>query len=94
MPVSNLPTSKEIEQPLLALLSDGKEHRWRDIVDKLADHFSVTDKELDERYQTSRQKRFYQRCGFAMQDLRKEGFVESPRREYWKITKRWINESF
>ena len=88
MPVSNLPKSTEIEQPLLALLSDGKEHRWRDIVDKLADYFSITDKGLNERYQESRQKRFYQRCGFAMQDLKKEGFVENPRREHWKITKR------
>ena len=92
MPVSNLPTSKEIEQPLLALLSDGKEHRWRGIVEKLADHFSLNNKDLDERYQTSRQKRFYHRCGFAMQDLKLEGFVESPRRAYWKITKRGINE--
>ena len=49
MAISTLPTSKEIEQPLLELLSDGKERRWRDIVDELADHFSVTDKELDER---------------------------------------------
>lgn len=61
MPVSNLPTSNDIEQPLLALLSDRKAHRWRDLVDKLSDHFSLTDKDLDERYQTSRQKRFYHR---------------------------------
>ena len=53
MPVSNLPTSKEIERPLLALLSDGKEHRWRDLVDKLADHFSLTHEKLDERYPKS-----------------------------------------
>jgi len=42
-----LPTRYVIHQPLLALLSDGKEHRFGDIVDKLADHFSLTDKELD-----------------------------------------------
>ena len=72
MTVSNLPASKEIEQPLLALLSDGKEHRWRDIVDKLADHFSLTDKELDERYPKSGQKIFYHRCRFAIQDLKEK----------------------
>ena len=44
MPVSTLPESTEIEQPLLALLSDGKEHRWRDIVSKLADHYSLTNR--------------------------------------------------
>ena len=33
MPVSTLPDSREIEQPLLELLSDGKERRWRDIVE-------------------------------------------------------------
>ena len=92
MAVSNLPTSKEIAHPLLVLLSDGKEHRWRDIVDKLADHYSLTDKELDERLPNG-QKRIYNRCARARLDLKLEGFVESPRCEYWKITKRWINES-
>ena len=91
MAVSTLPTSKEIEQPLLELLSDGKERRWREIVDKLADHFSLTDKELDERL-PSGQKRFYHRCAFARLDLKQDALVESPRREYWKITKRGINE--
>lgn len=87
MAVSTLPTSKEIEQPLLELLSDGKEHRWRDIYDKLAEHFSLTDAELDEKL-SSGQKRFYQRCRFAMLDLKLDGFVTSPRRAYWKVTKR------
>ena len=87
MAVSNLPTRKEIHQPLLDLLSDGKEHRWRDIVEKLADHFPLTDKELNERV-PSGYKRFSHRCSFAMQDLKAEGLVESTRREYWKITKR------
>ena len=54
MAVSNLPTRNEIHQPILTLLSDGKEHR----------------------------------CSFAMQDLKAEDLVESPRRGYWKITKR------
>lgn len=89
MAVRNLPKSKEIEQPLLDLLSDEKEHRWGDLVDKLADHFSLTNKELDERYPKSRQKIFYHRCRFAMLDLKKKKkvYVESSRPEYWKITK-------
>lgn len=87
MAVSNLPTKNEIHQPILALLSDGKEHRWSDIVEKLAAHFSLTDTELNERV-ASGHKRFYHRCSFAMQDLKKEGLVESPKRAYWKITKR------
>ena len=87
MAVSNLPTRNEIHQPLLALLSDGKEHRWSDIVEKLAEHFSLTDTELNERV-PSGHKRFYHRCSFAMQDLKKDGFVESPKHAHWKITKR------
>ena len=39
MAISSLPTSKEIELSLLQLLSDGKEHRWKETVDELADHF-------------------------------------------------------
>ena len=87
MAVSNLPTRNEIHQPLLALLSDEKEHRWSDIVEKLAEHFSLTDTELNERV-PSGYKRFYHRCSFAMQDLKKAGFVESPKYAHWKITKR------
>ena len=87
MAVSNLPTKNEIHQPILALLSDGKEHRWSDIVEKLAEHFSLTDTELNEKV-ASGHKRFYHRCSFAMQDLKRDGFVESPKRAHWKITKR------
>ena len=49
MAISNVPTRPEIHQPILDLLSDGKEHCWSDIVEKLGDHFSLTDKELNER---------------------------------------------
>ena len=91
MPVSTLPDSREIEQPLLELLSDGKEHRWRDIVEELADHFSLTHKERNERL-PSGHKRFYHRCAFARLDLKNAGLVSSPRREYWKITKGGINK--
>ena len=81
MAVSNLPTRNEIHQPILTLLSDGKEHRWRDIVENLADHFLLTDEELNERV-PSGYKRFSHLCSFAMQDLKAEDLVESPRRGY------------
>ena len=87
MAISNLPTKNEIHQPILDLLSDGKEHRWSDIVEKLAAHFSLTNTELNEEV-PSGHKRFYHRCSFAMQDLKNDGFVESPKRAHWKITKR------
>ena len=87
MAVSNLPTRQEIHQPILDLFSDEKEHRWRDIVKKLPIIFSLTLQELNERV-PSGYKRFSHRCSFAIQDLKAEGLVESPRREYWKITKR------
>ena len=87
MAVSTLPTKNEIHQPLLALLSDGKEHRWSDIVEKLAEHFSLTDTELNERV-PSGHKRFYHRCSFAMQDLKGKDWVESPRREFWRLKRR------
>ncbi|MDE0085661.1 MAG: winged helix-turn-helix domain-containing protein [Candidatus Poribacteria bacterium] len=87
MAVSNLPMRNEIHQLILTLLSDEKEHRFGDIVDKFADHFYLTDKELDETV-ASGYKRFYHRCSFAMQDLKAEDLVESPKHAYWKITKR------
>ncbi|RKU29287.1 hypothetical protein C6495_14420 [Candidatus Poribacteria bacterium] len=90
MAVSSLPGSSEIEPVLLELLGDGKEWRNRDFVDALAAHYSLTPEQLAEKLPSGR-RRFYERCNFAKEDMRQAGFVESPRRGYWRITKRGLD---
>lgn len=86
MLVSNLPPSRTIKHALLELLSDGREYSVKDIYHKLANHFSLTQRDLDERYPTSKQRIFYQRCSWARQHLKEDSLIESPRRGYWCLS--------
>ena len=90
MPVSSLPTSREIEPDLLELLGDKKEWRLRDIRDVLANCYSLTPQQLREKV-SSGQQRFYQRCHRARQDLKLVRLVESPGYGFWRITKRGLD---
>ena len=90
MAVSSLPGSSEIEPVLLELLGDEREWRPKDYVDELADRYSLTPEQLAEKL-PSGGPRFYDRCNFAKLDLKEAGLVESPRRGYWRITKRGLD---
>ena len=90
MPVSSLPKSTEIEPVLLELLGDEEEWRTKDFVDELAARYSLTPQQLAEKL-PSGQLRFYHRCNWAKQDMKDAGFVESPRRRFWRITKRGLD---
>ena len=84
MPVSDLPNRPEIQPLLLEILSDRKVHKFSDIVDKLAKHFSLTAKQLDERSSSGR-KRFYTRVGYAVQTLKDENLIIKPERGYCQL---------
>ena len=90
MAVSSLPTSKEIEPDLLELFGNQKEWRTKDFVDELAARYSLTPQQLAEKLPGG-QPRFYHRCNWAKQDMKDAGLVESPRRVYWRITKRGLD---
>lgn len=82
----NMPSHKKIRLPLLRAVDNGREFQLKDIVDSLADHFSLTAEERNELLPSGRSKRFYNRCGWAQSDLKRAGLLESPRRAYHKIT--------
>ena len=87
MSVSTLPTTPEIEPIFLQVLSDRKERKLSDIVHKLADDFSLTPEQLDERL-PSGYKRFYTRVGYAAQNLKDQGLIIKPRYGYCQLSKR------
>ena len=90
MCVSSLPKSRKIEPVLLELLGDEEEWRTKDVVDELADHYSLTGPDIEERLPGGL-RRFYHRCNFAKQDLKEAGLVESAGYGFWRITKRGLD---
>ena len=65
-----------MEQPVLELLSDGKEHRRKKIIYLLAQLFSLTDGERE----------YLSRTGQVEKHLMNEGLIERTRTGYYRIT--------
>ena len=71
-----LPTVKEMVKPALTVLADGKEHRRVEIIDYLAEHFSLT---ADER-------EYLSKTGQSEKHLMNKGLIERTRTGYYRIT--------
>jgi restriction system protein len=71
--------------PLLRLLADGQEHDIRELRDKLAAEFNLTDEDRAARVSNGRQRAFDNRVGWAKTYLDKAGLITSPRRAWCRI---------
>ncbi len=69
--------------PLLNLAADGEEHRLRDAIEELADHFNLTEDERKELLPSGSQATFDNRVGWARTYMKKAGLLKSPRRGYF-----------
>lgn len=85
-----IPNRQPIRLPALQHVADGREYHYRDIVDALANHFSLTDKERAEPGPSGQRKRFDSTCSFALIDLKEAVLVERTKSRYWKITVRGL----
>jgi len=83
-----VPDFQTIMLPLLKVAEDGQEHSGHEFLDKLAEHFGLTDDELNELLPSGKQTRFYNRVGWARTYLIKSRLLEMPRRSFYKITER------
>lgn len=81
-----IPDYQTIMLPLLKLTSDGKEHKYRDLIEKLAIEFNVTDDERKELLASGNQAVFDNRVGWAKTYLKKAGLLRSPSRATFVIT--------
>ena len=86
-----IPGELEIVMPLLERVSHGEEYQIRDIIDPLADHFSLTTEERVERY-PSGEGRFRKKCRWAEYHMTERGLLESTRRGYHRITEQGLEE--
>jgi restriction system protein len=86
-----IPDYQTVMLPFLTLLSDGKIHEIREIVNHLASEFKLTDKELEDRIPSGKSILFDNRVGWARTYLKKAGLVELVQRGQYRITPRGTN---
>ena len=68
-----IPDYQSLMLPLLKLVSDGQEHKYRDLIESLAIEFEVTDEERKELLASGNQAIFDNRVGWAKTYLKKAG---------------------
>lgn len=81
-----IPDYQSLMLPILKLVSDKQEHTYRDIIEKLAIEFQVTDVERKELLASGAQPIFDNRVGWAKTYLKKAGLLDSPKRATFVIT--------
>lgn len=81
-----IPTYQNIMLPLLKITEDGKEHLMRDIIEKLAIDFSLTEAERNQLQPSGLMRLFDNRCHWARKYLKEAGLVEAVRRGVIRMT--------
>jgi|ERR1035437_2300602 restriction system protein len=81
-----IPDYQSLMLPLLRLVSDRQEYKYRDIIEKLAVEYKLTDEERKELLASGNQAIFDNRVGWAKTYLKKAGLLDSPRRATFVIT--------
>jgi restriction system protein len=81
-----IPDYQSLMLPLLKLVSDKQEHKYRDLIEKLAIELKITDEERKELLASGNQAIFDNRVGWAKTYLKKAGLLDSPKRATFVIT--------
>ncbi len=81
-----IPDYQSLMLPILKLVSDRQEHKYRDLIEKLAAEFQVSDEERKELLASGNQAVFDNRVGWAKTYLKKAGLLDSPKRATFVIT--------
>lgn len=86
-----IPDYQSIMLPLLRYTGDNQEHSLLEAIEKLSQHFKLTDEELKQLLPSGRQGIFVNRVGWASTYMKKARLLESTRRGYLKITERGLS---
>jgi restriction system protein len=81
-----IPDYQSLMLPLLRHVSDRQEHKYRDLIEKLANEFQLKDEERKELLASGSQAIFDNRVGWAKTYLKKAGLLDSPKRATFVIT--------
>lgn len=85
-----IPDYQSIMLPLLRLVSDGREHKMRDVTERLAEQMGVTEEERKELLPSGAAPVFYNRTAWAKTYLKKAGLLDSPKQGIVVISKRGL----
>lgn len=85
-----IPDYQTLMLPVLKLASDGKEHKFSQAVEELADEFNLATEERSELLPSGSQAVFNNRVGWARSYLKQAGLLASPKRGYFTITQKGI----
>lgn len=81
-----VPDFQSIMLPFLQMAGDNQEHSISEMMEYLADHFDLSQQDLDERIPSGRQTRFYNRVTWSGTHLKQAGLIDNVRRGYFKIS--------
>ncbi|MFN9112930.1 MAG: restriction endonuclease [Bacteroidota bacterium] len=81
-----IPDFQTIMLPFLQILSDGEQHTTNETNQKLAEHFNLTDEELNRFLPSGVAKTFPNRVAWAKSHLKMAGFIENTNRSSFKLT--------
>jgi restriction system protein len=82
----SIPDFQTVMLPLLETLADGHERTMRDLTDRLAGRFQLTDQERQELLPSGQQSVFSNRVGWAKSHLKYAGLLENPARGRVRIS--------
>ncbi len=85
-----IPDYESIMLPLLRLAGDKQRHKMSEVIERLAQGFSLSENERKELYPSGQQRRFDGRVGWARTYLKMSGLLDSPERGVLQITERGI----
>src|SRR5690625_2497 len=81
-----IPTFEEFMYPFLEVIADNEVHRIRDIYEKLADKFELTEEERNQYIASGSQQVYKNRISWARSYLYKAGLIKKVKRGYYQIT--------
>ena len=83
-----IPAYEAMFGPMLALHADGSEHQRASIRTALAEHFHLSQQDLEEMLPSGRQRTFHNRVNWAAVYLAQAGLLDRPQRGTTRITAR------
>ena len=83
----SIPDYQTLMLPVLKLAGDGKEHKFSQAVEALANEFALSAEERNQLLPSGSQTIFNNRVGWARAYLKQAGLLASPRRGFFTITR-------
>jgi restriction system protein len=87
----SIPKHDELRVPTMELLKVNGTMKLRDFIEPLANHFKITDEEVNEMYPSGNGHIFYDRISWALSYLNMAGLLDKPKRGMYRINNTGIN---